>query len=48
MFSREDRDLNIARIGYVATEVARALAVSPVRADRPLCGGPGGGSLDGG
>jgi sulfate adenylyltransferase len=23
-FSREDRDLNIARIGYVATEVARA------------------------
>jgi sulfate adenylyltransferase len=42
-FSREDRDTNIRRIGYVASEIARhhgaviCAAISPYRATRAAC-----------
>ena len=45
-FSREDRDLNIARIGYVADRGRPARRDRDLRADRPVRGGPGGGAAE--
>ena len=35
-FSREHRDLNILRIGYVASEITKNGGIADLRADRPL------------
>ena len=36
-FSKEHRDLNVLRIGFVASEITKAGGVAHLRADRALC-----------
>jgi hypothetical protein len=47
-FSRADRDLNIRRIGFVATEVNRPRRDRDLRADRAVRPDPGPGPRVGG